>query len=462
MNMAFPRTAAGPRGGLAALGDWLRDHRRAIQRLQWGMVAVYVLLLVWPVLVPLPGGSAHLYDNVVLFAQFVFWGLWWPGVIASMLLVGRVWCGVFCPEGTLTEWASRHGRGGRIPRWIRWPGWPFTAFALTTVYGQLVSVYEYPKATLIVLGGSTVAAVAVGLLYGRGKRVWCRYLCPVNGVFGLLSRLAPLHFAVDRKAWNAAPRGTRAVDCAPLIEIRTMRGNGACHLCGRCSGHRNAVTLAGRSPNQEIRALRGRDASPWEAVLLMFGLLGIATGAFQWSSSPWFVALKQQLATWLVERDWMLPLRTDIPWWLLTHYPATHDVFSWLDGAVILLYIGAYALVLGGILLATLIVAGRVLGETPIPWRLAYGWTPLGGISVFVGLSGLTAALLRAEGWTLDWVGPLHLTLLGLALVWSGFLTRALLAPSAGAPGRRGLAWVCLMAGAVAASAPWLWRYLVW
>ena len=53
---------------------------------------------------------------------------------------------------------------------MRWGGWPFVAFVLTTVYGQMVSVYQYPQAALLVLlGGSTVAAVAVGWVYTRAS-----------------------------------------------------------------------------------------------------------------------------------------------------------------------------------------------------------------------------------------------------------------------------------------------------
>lgn len=225
-------------------------HQRLIQQLQWCVVAFYLLLVVLPAFLPLPPDNARILNNLTEFAQFLFWGIWWPFVRLSMLLVGRSWCGVFCPEGAHSKWASRHGRGGAVPRWAKWRGWPFLAFCLTTIFGQLVSVYQYPKAALLILGGSTVAAMAIGFLYGQGKRVWCRHLCPVNGVFGLLSRLSPFYMRVDRGQWAAG--GTHGkiipINCAPLVDIRRMQGPSECHMCGRCAGYRDAVQLAVRPP----------------------------------------------------------------------------------------------------------------------------------------------------------------------------------------------------------------------
>lgn len=410
-------------GRLARLGDAMARHRRVILATQWAVVAGYALLVAVPAFLPLPPLGASVVDNLTLFAQFAFWGLWWPFVILSTMLLGRVWCGVLCPEGALAEFASRRGLGRPIPRWVRWGGWPFVAFVATTVYGQLVSVYEYPQAALLVLGGSTLAAVAIGLVYGRGKRVWCRYLCPVSGVFGLLARLAPLHFHVDQAAWEAHPQRSTAVDCAPLLDVKHLRG-GDCHACGRCSGHRDAVTLALRSPNAQIltaqRSAHRRDVSTVEALLLVFGLLGVAIGAFQWTVSPWFVAGRQAAAEWLVAHDAFALLGDDAPWWLLTHHPAAGDVFTWLDGLAIITYIGAVTLLLGGTVFLCLRVAARLVR---IDWRvLALALLPLAGIGLFLGLSMLTLTHLRAEGVVVPALGALRAALLALALGWSGWL----------------------------------------
>lgn len=96
------------------MGRWLRDHATLLRRLQWAVVLVYAALLVIPALLPLPDDSARMLNNLTIFAQFVFWGIWWPFVLLSMVLFGRIWCGVLCPEGALTEWAAQKAWAGRF------------------------------------------------------------------------------------------------------------------------------------------------------------------------------------------------------------------------------------------------------------------------------------------------------------------------------------------------------------
>ncbi|MDY7565186.1 4Fe-4S binding protein [Pseudomonas sp. RTC3] len=405
---------------LQRLGHGMRRHAPVIRAVQWAVVLFYALLLVIPAMLPLPDSQARFLDNLTLLAQFLFWGIWWPFVLLSMVLFGRLWCGVLCPEGSLTEWASRYGKGLGVPRWLRWSGWPTLAFCLTTLYGQLISVYDYAQAALLILGGSTVAAVIVGLLFARGKRVWCRYLCPVSGVFALLARLAPVHFKVDEQRWmeNAEPR-LPPPNCAPLLDIRRLQGASDCHACGRCSGQRGAVRLIARSSNQEILQSTKHRLSPWDARLLLFGVIGLAMGAFQWTVSPWFVSLKQQLASWLVEQDLLWPLQDNAPWWLLTHYPQLNDSFSWLDGFSIITYLALSSMLLGTALLILLRFTARLAGNPALYSPLALTLTPLGGAGLFLGLSATTVKLLRYEGLLVEWVQPTRASLLMAAMGWS-------------------------------------------
>lgn len=449
----------------AAAGEWLRHNGTIIRTVQWCMVVIYAALLIAPAMLPPAPAQARILDHLAVAAQFVFWGIWWPFVIVSVALVGRAWCGLLCPEGTLTEWASRHGRHKAIPRWLRWPGWPPLAFAATTIYGQMISVYQYPRATLLLLGGSTLAAMMVGYLYGREKRVWCRYLCPVSGVFRLLAKLAPLHFRVDAEAWSAArlkPCRQRlpAPNCAPLLSIRTMTGAADCHMCGRCSGYNGAVTLGVRGASQEI--LRdGHSESAWSSALLLYGAIGLAMGAFHWTASPWFVALKQAVAAWLVARGESWPLAATAPWWLLTNQPLQNDVFTLLDGAALLFHIAATSAVMGTALLACMSLASATLGTRRAFHHLAQALAPLAGAGLFLGLSTMTVGALRFEGVTLAWLPELRATLLGGAASWSLWLAWRV-AGKYGKGVRRTVATACALAGIGLVSAGWVLLFWIW
>ncbi len=387
---------------VARFGDLLLRYQAAIRRLQWVMVVIYACLLTVPLLLPRPTHTDYVWNNVARFAQFVFWGVWWPFIILATALVGRFWCGILCPEGALSEFASQRGAGRAIPGWMKWSGWPVVSFVSTTVYGQLTSIYQYPKPAALLLGGSTFAAIIIGARYGKAKRVWCRFLCPVNGVFGTVSKIAPLHFRVDPDGWRAGAQQqgrSNAVNCAPLIPIKTMQGASACHMCGRCSGYRGAIRLSWRNPARDIVHGSGRLASTWETVLIVPVLLGLVPAALHWSDSGLF----RMIRLWLVERcldlhlAWPLSLR--LPWWILTDYPLENDVMTSVDAGALLVLLSvsvAAATIIFGIPLATCTMILRMRGR--FLHHLAQALIPLGSACLFSGLLSLTVSQLRSDG----------------------------------------------------------------
>ncbi len=459
-----PQAVRGER--IARLGLFMRRHQGSIAALQWAVVLCYLAMVVVPVFLPLPSADTRIWGSFTRFTQFMFWGVWWPCVVLSIMVFGRAWCGLLCPEGTITEWVSWYGLGLGIPRWMKWPGWPFVTFIGVALYGQMISLHQFPAATLLILGGSTVAAVVVGLLYGRGKRVWCRHLCPVWGVFALLARVAPVHFSVDRAAWDGAPSGARTsrrhpVNCAPLINIRRMESAAACHMCGRCAGERGAVQLALRSPTAEILSVtapetgyRADASNLWLAWLLVFGMIGAAQGAFQWAVSPWFAAADQAAAAWLGAHGVSWLLHPSGHWWILIDYPRSGHVFTWLDGGMLVAYIAAEAVIVGGWVGGWTWLAA-MLCELPW-WRMASVFSFFSGANLFVG------SILLA--WSQD-TGAVSLPRWA-AVVCMGLLTLAALcgAALAGRLARhhRASATLAVLAAAALPLGAWAVEFFVW
>jgi polyferredoxin len=451
-----------PPSRVEKIGLFLRNNRRSIIAVQWVIVVLYAAMVIIPAFLPLPAEDQHIWDNLRLFAQFCFWGLWWPGVMIATVTMGRVWCGLFCPEGAISEWVSQYGRGKALPRWLKWTGWPFVAFVLTTVYGQLVSVYEYPQAALLVLGGSTVAAIVIGLLYGREKRIWCRYLCPASGVFAVLAKIAPLHYKVDRAAWDKYQGNFDPVNCAPLLDIRRMTSASECHSCGRCAGQRDAVTYSARSPFSEILDFNNPAKTP-DALTLVYGVLGVATAAFQWTLSPWLLSAKMAAADWLVDHDHFALLDNDVPWWLLTHYPEASDLFTWLDGALILGYLLGGGFLLGSLLLIGPAIAAKLLKTEHLTWqRFTLALTPIAAASVILGLSMLTVTHLKAEHLWLGWLPYFRIGLLSTGCLGSLWLTLQLVLRSTARIGHKLLAGGTMLLPVGLIATVWTLVFFVW
>jgi polyferredoxin len=424
-----------------AVGVWLGQHQRLIRRVQWAIILLYLGLMIIPVFLPLPDDSATLFHNLTVFAAFLFWGIWWPFVLLSIIFFGRLWCGILCPEGALSEIANQYGRGKRIPAWMRWGGWPFVAFGLTTIYGQLISVYQYPKPVILILGGSTLAAILIGFLYGKSNRVWCKYLCPVTGVFSLLSKLAPFHFQPNQQQWNAEQiKQLNTVHCPTLLPLPKMTSSANCLMCGKCANVKEAIQLKPRSMQQEVIKVSEKNANIYESLLIIYGLGGIALAAFQWTNSFWFQHFRTLIESWLLVHNIEWAFKTNAPWWILTNYPEQGDVFSWIYGIEILSYILIAGFIFGSTSAILIGVAVTASGEWTLKRfnHLSQSLIPLLASSIFIGLLANTFTMLQKYAN----LGFLHANyfkgaLLFLSTGWSSYLAFNIIKQQTSALARR-------------------------
>jgi hypothetical protein len=156
-------------------------------------------------------------------------------------------------------------------------------------------------------------------------------------------------------------------------------------------------------------------------------------------------------------------LRTDAPWWLLTHYPQAGDVFSWLDGIAICAYIGAYASAVGGAGWLALRGAVRIAGRGRYDWKsLSLALVPIAGTGLFLGLSMMTLNHLRAEGWVPPGIGPLRAVLVTGAALWSVWLGARIVARSDAALYRRAGALALYLVPVALACANWYLIFVAW
>lgn len=177
-----------------------------------------------------------------LTTSFV-WRLWWPLIILTAIIFGRVWCMV-CPVEMITTFFAKTGLKLKRPQWIL-SGWGITIFyTIIVIVGVRILQMEFnPRYTssylLIIVGISIVS----GLIFE--KNTFCRYICPVGYVLGIFSKMAIWGWRVKKRSVCDACSDKSCIkrnytyqlnykSCGVDLVPAEINDNNHCLLCSGC------------------------------------------------------------------------------------------------------------------------------------------------------------------------------------------------------------------------------------
>ena len=229
----------------------------------------------------LPAETFLLIDPLVALSTaiagrvFNFATMWWMiGILAFCIVIPRAFCGYFCPLGTLIDafdWlVGRHFKRWHVPdnptdltkprRWVHFKYYLLATVLVTSVGGVLTSgffsaipvltrglLFSFGRAQLGYMKGSNQLTpvgpmfyvsltmfAGVFLLSLRGRRFWCRYVCPSGAMLSVFN-----FFRVgERKVESSCINCNKCVEICPFDAIEedfTTREND-CTYCQSCGG----------------------------------------------------------------------------------------------------------------------------------------------------------------------------------------------------------------------------------
>lgn len=209
-------------------------------------------------------------------ALVLTWGLWEPLLVISGFFVSRMWCSV-CPVGALSVLVRRLvGLNLSVPVFLRNYGFYIIAAGIAIIFWTEVAtgMLSSPRATALLVLSIVLLAAVTGFLFQRSA--WCRYLCPLGGMVGLMANCSIVELRSNYSICNNncakhdCYTGTDRQEGCPMFEGPfSVSSNQNCLLCGSC-----VKICPNRSPVLNLR-LPGYDLWSARTPEKSFAALGI-------------------------------------------------------------------------------------------------------------------------------------------------------------------------------------------
>jgi ferredoxin len=210
---------------------------------QFVMLTVFILLIVGGLGVTTNDPDLVDWIRDTNLSNLVVWSYWWPVIIITAVLLGRLWCTV-CPMELITYWASRIGLRQRVPNILK-SGWIVTIFyALVWIVGvHTLAVNRIPRQMALYLLLLIIVAIDVSLIFR--KRAFCSYVCPVGHLLGLYALISPFEWRADDPSVCGSCKTKDCVvkknhyrltsrSCTSNLYPATISDNRNCLLCTQC------------------------------------------------------------------------------------------------------------------------------------------------------------------------------------------------------------------------------------
>ena len=264
------------------LRDWMRApslwNTLLFGLVSWLFVAVNLALWLGP------------QDRAANPMLTLFWAWWWPLILLSYPLVGRLWCAI-CPfmvwgqiVQRLTPWRKKRWPHGDVDRW----GAPALAagFAAILLWEEVWNLEDTAWLSSCLLLLITAGAVISSTVFE--KRFWCRYLCPVGGMNGLFAKLSILELRAEVgtcsgscssyacfKGGPADGEGLATEGCPLGTHPAHLSDNRNCVLCMTCTQAcpNRSVQLRLRPPAADLqRSMQAPDGERGLILVLAGGI----------------------------------------------------------------------------------------------------------------------------------------------------------------------------------------------